>query len=188
MNRRQFLALIWAGSFDDFCLSRSFLADNAEKLMGVAKAGRVSVEALVTWEDLIAGVEMKADDEDMIADKELELLKCSPRRMAQDIGLRDRIGKGTVALSQLEPSSKNVRVCGRILEIGKRSGKKSDYAYLQLNDGTALLRCLAFKENVIDQLEEIGPQAAVVLQGDASEDGSAFFIRKVVNSYSDDKG
>jgi aspartyl/asparaginyl-tRNA synthetase len=108
--------------------------------------------------------------------------------MAQDIGLRDRIGKGTVALSQLEPSSKNVRVCGRILEIGKRSGKKSDYAYLQLNDGTALLRCLAFKENVIDQLEEIGPQAAVVLQGDASEDGSAFFIRKVVNSYSDDKG
>lgn len=183
MNRRQLDALVWAGAFDAFCPSRAFLADKVDQLMGMAKAGRTSVEALVTWESLLADAELRPDDEDLLADKEQELLRCSPRRMAQDISLRERIGKGTAPLSQLEPQAKGVKVCGRILEIGKRSGRKNDYAYLQLNDGTAIMRCLAFKEEVIQQLsDEIGPQAAVVLQGDVSDDGTAFFIRKIVQS------
>lgn len=84
-------------------------------------------------------------------------------------------------LAELEPGQQGVTVCGRVLEMGVRPSKKGrNYMYLQFTDGTSVQRGLCFDDELIAKLEEIGSQVGIVVKGNVSDDGDAFFIRQIV--------
>ena len=181
LNSAQLSALLWSGAFDSWGYSRSSLSSMADKILGLARVKRGTLEALtMTWEQVMASAPGLADAPAELTRKEMELLECSPTAMLRDAGVREKLGPGTMPIGSLVPGMSRVTTCGKVQSINELESAKEGKPYVEalLGDGTGIMRVLAFRDRQRQELVAVGPGKGIVVSGNVKD--NVFFLGKVV--------